>query len=645
MPFATVRLAVAVPTLLGILCFWTGDGFAHPRKKNRIPTKAAQTLKQARAKMDQAKAKLTAEGKYACCVKPTCDMCAAANGSCNCAVNVSQGKGSCGECLEGWQSGKGALKGIDAKKVTLLTSDQQAMPDDGAPRPPELDEARALLNQAKRTMAGEGNYSCCVRGGCDSCAHEGNCSCGVNLAEKSSGKPAPGKTLADEGVCGHCYDGWHAGKGAFDGYPLGDVSVARMEMDMPSSFGVGTMFRQGSGTSWIPESSQMYATMKDVGSWMVMTHPYAFANYSAQTGPRRASKFFSGNWFMASAQREVPGLTKYGNGTFMVRGMFSLDPVTVGRAGYPLLFQTGESNRGRPLVDRQHPHDLVMELAMAYSAPISKNLVMSLYVAPVGEPALGPSAFPHRLSAMENPEAPLGHHWQDSTHIASGVVTLGIGTSKWKIEGSSFTGAEPNENRWNFDRPKFDSWSTRFSVNPTRDLSMQVSYGSLKEPEALEPGVNIRRITASAAYNRTIGDDSFWATSFIWGRNEKRKPDGDGYGTNAFLVESTYFHRDRQSFFMRFEHVGKDELFLDSPRLEGAESVPGEDGKVEIFPVKKFTLGAVQNLPIPGPFDIGIGASVGFHAIPGGLKPFYGNAPVATNVFLRFRVKRWGQTR
>lgn len=657
---------------------------AHPTKKKfRKKSAAAKLLKDTRAKMDTAKSELITGGKYACCIKPACDMCAKISGTCLCAVNVLQGKGACGECLEGWQSGKGSLKGVTAEKVTLLptpvqpvaaievkpepkieakqpepevpqvTPEPQAKPatepaTEPAPSHQHLTEARSMLNQAKRTLVAEGRYVCCIKGGCDSCAYEGECGCGEKLVEALNNKKnvtgTPTKKTKDEdGVCGECYDGWHAGRGAYAGIDPAEVKLAPMD-SMPSSFALGTMFRQGSGTSWLPENTAMYAKMKEVGDWMLMYHPYAFTTYSNHTGPRGDSKFYSANWFMASAQREVKGLTDNGNGVLMIRGMFSFDPITVGRSGYPLLFQTGETNRGNPLVDRQHPHDLIMELALAYSAPITKNLVLSLYAAPVGEPALGPSAFPHRLSAMDNPEAPLGHHWQDSTHIASGVFTVGLGMEKWKLESSIFTGAEPDENRWNIDQPKFDSWSTRFSVNPHKNLSMQFSYGHLREPEALEAGTNIHRYTASVLYNHPFSNGSYLASAFIWGRNEKRNPRFDGYGTNAFLYEATYVRKEQQSIFWRYENVEKDELFVgeDDERRPARTPVHHDEGNPEIFRINRFTIGGVQNLPIPGDLQIGVGGSISFHAIPSALNPVYGNNPISTNVFVRFRFKRWG---
>ena len=60
-----------------------------------------------------------------------------------------------------------------------------------------------------------------------------------------------------------------------------------------------------------------------------------------------------------------------------------------------------------------------------------------------GDPAIGPIAYPHRASASENPLAALGHHQEDSTHIAEDVVTVGLTYRIARIEGSGFHGREP----------------------------------------------------------------------------------------------------------------------------------------------------------------------------------------------------------
>src|SRR5207253_9881589 len=172
-----------------------------------------------------------------------------------------------------------------------------------------------------------------------------------------------------------------------------------------------------------------------------------------------------------------------------------------GEKGYPLLFQTGETANGRPLVDRQHPHDLFSELAISYSYALSKKTDVFAYLGYPGEPALGPVTFMHRPSSLDNPNSPISHHWVDATHITFGVVTIGFRLGKFKLEGSSFTGREPNGNRYSFDKPRFDSRSGRLAFNPNKNWAIQVSHGFVKSPEELHPVENIYKTTASVVYS------------------------------------------------------------------------------------------------------------------------------------------------
>src|SRR5439155_7820416 len=158
--------------------------------------------------------------------------------------------------------------------------------------------------------------------------------------------------------------------------------------------------------------------------------------------------------------------------------------------------QTGESAHGAALIGRQVPHDLFMELATTYSHPLSEGGSIFAYVALPGEPALGPPAFMHRFSGEDNPEAPISHHWLDSTHITYGVVTLGYVYASIKVEGSLFRGREPDENRYNIETGKLDSASVRLSLNPTKDWALQVSHGHIKSPEELHPVFFFKQKTA-----------------------------------------------------------------------------------------------------------------------------------------------------
>src|SRR5687767_6324448 len=271
-----------------------------------------------------------------------------------------------------------------------------------------------------------------------------------------------------------------------------------------------SMDRMGSGTTWIPDAVSLPSRHFSAGAWSLMLHGFAFGQYIRQEGPRGDDQLGSLNWAMLMASRTVAG------GRLQFRTMLSLDPGTVTARGYPLLLQTGETYQDQPLHDRQHPHDFWMELGVLYERQVTDRLGISLYAAPSGEPALGPVAFMHRPSAMDDPVAPLGHHWQDATHISYGVLTAGIFTRFWKLEGSYFNGREPDERRWAMDEIRLDSYSGRLTVNPSVNVSMTVGYGLLRSPERLNPDESVRRLTASVMTGRNIREAGQWATTFVW---------------------------------------------------------------------------------------------------------------------------------
>ncbi|HEY4371688.1 MAG TPA: hypothetical protein VGN52_07175 [Burkholderiales bacterium] len=389
-------------------------------------------------------------------------------------------------------------------------------------------------------------------------------------------------------------------------------------MPMTGMYGPYSMSREASGTSWQPESTGMEGIHAMHGDWMTMLHGYANAVYDHQGGPRGGSAGFSESMLMGMAQREVGS-----GGTLGLRGMLSLDPL-MGKSGYPLLFQTGETAEGRtPLIDRQHPHDLFMELAATYSQKLAEDKSTFVYVGLPGEPALGPPAFMHRSSGMDNPEAPISHHWLDSTHITYGVATLGTVLGRWKIEASAFNGREPDQYRWNIETRGFDSGSARLSFNPTARWSLQVSYGRLASPEQLEPNVSVRRTTASAIYDTQLAG-GHWQTTFAWGRNRANP----GNATQAWLLESAWRWRDTHTFFARAERVGKDELFTDpDPRHH------------TVYEVNKLSLGYVYDFAHVQRVRVGVGGVVSAYATPSALDSVYGSHPRSFMAFLRARIE------
>ncbi len=393
-----------------------------------------------------------------------------------------------------------------------------------------------------------------------------------------------------------------------------------MEMQ-PKSLVQSILHHSSSGTSAEPNStpSPMLMTMK--GDWTLMVHGAVWLNEVQQSGPRGHDKFFSTNWFMPMAQHEL------GLGQLTLRAMLSLEPATVTERRYPELFQLGETAFGRPIVDGQHPHEFVMELGALYDVKLGDNALLSFYVAPVGDPAMGPTAYPHRMSASENPIAPLGHHLQDSTHIAGEVVTAGLTYKKARLEASGFHGREPNENRWNIDAGKIDSWSLRATVNPAQNWSLQYSIGHLTSPEVLHPAEDVRRMTASVMYNRPFAKGN-WATTLLWGRNQAL---GHRQVFNSYLAESTV-RIGRQNIWGRIENVDRtNELIL------GENPEPPGFGEQFAARVQAYTLGYDHEIGHVPHLSVALGGQLTLYGKPGFLDAIYGDHPVGGVVFLRLR--------
>ena len=390
--------------------------------------------------------------------------------------------------------------------------------------------------------------------------------------------------------------------------------------DMPGMLGPYLMARESSGTSWQPDSTPMGGSMRMSGDWMTMWHGMIDLVYDDQGGPRGAAKTFSSSMLMFMARRELS------QGALGLRLMLSADPL-MGRYGYPELFQTGETADGvHPLIDRQHPHNLLMEASGSYSRNLTMQSAVYLYAGLAGEPALGPPAFMHRFSSEDNPEAPLTHHWLDSTHITYGVVTAGYQWDRVKLEGSAFNGREPDQDRYDVELRAFDSWSARLSWNPLPDLALQVSTGRLASPEQLEPNVAIRRTTASASYNRMLGAVQ-WQTTVAWGRNQPQP----GLASNGWLLESALRLVNTHTFFARAERVGKDELFT-----------PGQPLYGPAYTIEELSLGYIYDFAQwatqLGPVHAGVGAMGTAYRYPEVLDPVYGDHPASFLLFLRARL-------
>ncbi len=390
----------------------------------------------------------------------------------------------------------------------------------------------------------------------------------------------------------------------------------------PQTFLEQIQHHAASGTSAEPNSTPVPMLMSMKGSWMLMFHANAFVLDTQQSGPRGGDKFFSTNWFMPMAEREL------GPGQLTLRAMFSLEPATVISERYPLLFQQGETAYGIPIADGQHPHDFFMELAVLYDLQLGKHRLLGFYFAPEGDPAIGPTAYPHRASASENPVGSLGHHQEDSTHIANDVVTLGITQNFVRLEASGFHGREPDEHRWNVDQGKIDSWSTRLTIQPGMNWSGQFSYVRIASPEALFPTEDQARTTASVMYNRPIPRGN-WASILLWGRTRLLS---DDVKENSYLLESTLRFRNRNFAWTRIENAGRtNEL------LFGEHAIPIGVHEEPLTHVQAYTFGYDRDLNLVPHVSSAFGAQVSVYHPGEPLQPVYGSHPAGVSVFLRLR--------
>jgi hypothetical protein len=383
------------------------------------------------------------------------------------------------------------------------------------------------------------------------------------------------------------------------------------------------MNRNSSGTSWLPDASPMYGHMIMFPKSMLMLHGSIFLRYTNQDifnkGSRGGSGFSAPNWFMGMYQKPVGK-----KGLFAGKVMISFDPLTVGKHGYPLLFQTGETFKGEKLVDHQHPHDLFDELSLSYSYAFSKDVDAYGYVGYPAEPALGPPTFMHRPSAMSNPDAPLGHHWQDATHISFGVGTVGLRYKMIKLEGSIFNGNEPNEERYNFDKLYLNSYSYRVSVNPATGWALQFSQGFLDSPEALEPGVDVTRTTASVIYSKNMGNNRHYDISAVWGYNNST----NGHNEHTILIEDN--HRiSKSSVYFRYEFAQKN----------GSDLNVSPAAIDSTYNLNAFTAG--YNVIFFGAqyFEGVIGFQSTFNFPPKSLQYEYGKMPIGLEFYIQIRPK------
>ncbi|HTV01853.1 MAG TPA: hypothetical protein VMF13_14995 [Luteitalea sp.] len=387
--------------------------------------------------------------------------------------------------------------------------------------------------------------------------------------------------------------------------------------------------REGVNTAWQPDTADTHGHGHQVGAWTLRGHAQVAVAYTSEGGPRGGEATYAPGFLMANAQRRA------GRGVFGVQTMWTLEP-TMGRRGYPLLAQTGETADGiTALVDRQHPHDLPMELAVTYAVPFSGDRSAFIYAAAVGAPALGPPAFMHRRSGRRLPTAPITHHWFDASHVSFGVLTAGVAISpKAQIEVSGFRGREPDQHRWGFERPKIDSFSARLSVNPSSTMALQASAGVLHDAEQLHPGSDTSRMTVSLMYSPRWRKVQLDVTSG-WGRNKRtstpiRSAEGlyllHGGVSQALLAEATLQFWTRHAIMSRVERVQKDELFVLSDPRHG-----------RAYPVSRASLGYAFDVLHAGSVKVGIGGAAAWTFVNRDLRPDYGGSPRSAQVFIDLR--------
>ncbi len=417
----------------------------------------------------------------------------------------------------------------------------------------------------------------------------------------------------------HTMQGMEHGRGmegmghmqGMDHEPMGHGMEHGDHMSMSAMYGPYPMTREASGTSWQPDRAVHRGIHEMKGAWMLMLHGQADLVLDDQSGSRGDDKMFSGNMLMGMAQRPV------GPGRLGLRAMLSLEPATIGKEGYPLLLQTGETANGRTrLIDRQHPHDLFMELSASYSIS-SGNRSLFVYGGLPGEPALGPPAFMHRFSGVPFPSAPITHHWLDSSHITFGVLTAGAVVGGAKLEASAFRGREPDENRYGIESPKLDSHSFRLSLNPTPSWAFQISRGRLNSPEQLEPDVDVDRTTASAIYAADWGP-GHWETTLAWGENRGRP----GPTLDAVALESALQLQQKHTIFARAERVEKNELFPEGDPRDGV-----------LFNVGQVSAGYRFDFWRKGHTALGVGALGSVSIVPRAIQDAYGDDPVSGMLF------------
>jgi len=401
--------------------------------------------------------------------------------------------------------------------------------------------------------------------------------------------------------------------------PVGEEGAATQVHQHPTTGASLFSTREASGTAWLPDATPMNGLHRQARGWEVMVHGNAYLQILHESAPEHRGQTQGGsiNWGMVMARRPL------GQGWVGLRTMMSLEALTIPGCGYPNLLQTGEICDGDTIHDKQHPHDLFMEIAAEFDRPLSSSLRWRVYGGLAGEPALGPSGFPHRVSAIVNPISPITHHWLDATHITFGLITAGVYGSRWKAETSVFNGREPDEERFNLDLAPLDSVAVRLSFLPTSTVAVQMSAGHLNDAELPHPGgipADVVRVTSSVTYHRRVGEANLWATTAAWGANHEV-----GVTTHGLMLESSLSLRERHAFFGRAEVNGKPAHDLHVHESTG------------VFTVGKVQGGYIRYLSGRRGVQPGVGGTMSAALVPRALQPRYGGVGVGVGAFLTLR--------
>ncbi len=354
--------------------------------------------------------------------------------------------------------------------------------------------------------------------------------------------------------------------------------------------------------------------------WTWLAQGHAFLNLNLQDRKfRDFTELESQNWGMVSVARQL------GRARLSFHTMLSAEPWTLRRLGSAQVLQVGETLDNAPLLDYQHPHDVVMALEGRVDWSTSDRTTVFLTGGPVGAIALGPSAFMHRASSGPNPTAPLAHHMLDSAHITHGVISAGARRSQWTVDASLFHGREPDEDRVRLDVGPLDSLAGRVAWQQGA-WRTQVSSAKIHEPEVHDAG-DLARTTASLEYDRARPDGRRHAWLAAWGRNDRADHTETGW-----LLEGRSDFTPRDTAYGRVELVDRFVLVdFDYAVATGRERhLPSS--------VAALTLGYARGLATVKRTHLALGVDVTVHHVSSNLRDTYGR-PVSWHIFLRFAAR------